>query len=176
MSTRLNSLLHLPYCHYLQCDARRCVCCGCCAQACKWSFLAFKGTFSVALNVNEEAVDRLLVFRLQESSFMKDFEGRWQVRMSQQQQQQPSVAMMVVEAGTTHSSTLAETRCVRRRGGARSSGSSRGRVGAGRGRLLQRHQQEAGGADEAATAAAIATRHCCRHMACRPVCTGFEQV
>jgi hypothetical protein len=48
-------------------------------QACKWSFLAFKGTFSVALNVSEEAADRLLVFRLQESSFMKDFEGRWQV-------------------------------------------------------------------------------------------------
>jgi hypothetical protein len=49
-------------------------------QACKWSFLAFRGTFSVALSVSEEAAQRLLVFRLQESSFMKDFEGRWQVR------------------------------------------------------------------------------------------------
>jgi hypothetical protein len=48
-------------------------------QACRWSFLAFQGTFSVSLNVAEEPARRLLVFRLQESSFMRDFEGRWQV-------------------------------------------------------------------------------------------------
>ncbi|KAF6255289.1 hypothetical protein COO60DRAFT_1641630 [Scenedesmus sp. NREL 46B-D3] len=48
-------------------------------QACRWSFLAFRGTFSVALDVSEAPADGLLVFRLQESSFMKDFEGRWQV-------------------------------------------------------------------------------------------------
>jgi hypothetical protein len=49
-------------------------------QACKWQFLAFKGTFNVHLNVMEAPQDRLLVFTLAESSFMRDFEGRWQVR------------------------------------------------------------------------------------------------
>jgi hypothetical protein len=51
-------------------------------QACKWQFLAFKGTFNVHLNVLEAPHDRLLVFTLAESSFMRDFEGRWQVRQS----------------------------------------------------------------------------------------------
>lgn len=51
-------------------------------QACGWSFLAFKGTFDVALAVTEEPGQRLLVFRLVESSFMTDFEGRWQVSPS----------------------------------------------------------------------------------------------
>jgi hypothetical protein len=53
-------------------------------QACKWQFLAFKGTFNVHLNVHEAPEDRLLVFTLAESSFMRDFEGRWQVRGTQQ--------------------------------------------------------------------------------------------
>eukprot|EP00775_Hariotina_reticulata_P013851 gene13851-13973_t len=48
-------------------------------QACKWQFLAFSGTFNVQLAVDEQPDSRLLVFRLVESSFMKDFEGRWQV-------------------------------------------------------------------------------------------------
>jgi len=49
------------------------------SQACKWQFLAFSGTFDVHLNVDEKPDSRMLVFRLVESSFMKDFEGRWQV-------------------------------------------------------------------------------------------------
>jgi len=48
-------------------------------QACKWQFLAFSGTFDVHLDVDENPDSRMLVFRLVESSFMKDFEGRWQV-------------------------------------------------------------------------------------------------
>ncbi len=55
------------------CGGRRIV------QACGWSFLGFSGTFDISLNVTEEPAQRLLVFRLHESSFMADFEGRWQV-------------------------------------------------------------------------------------------------
>lgn len=49
------------------------------AQACQWGFLAFKGTFNVALNVQEQHAQRQLLFTLAESGFMRDFEGRWKV-------------------------------------------------------------------------------------------------
>lgn len=52
-----------------------------CTQACRWQFLAFSGTFDVQLAVQEDADAMLLVFRLVRSSFMNDFEGRWQVRV-----------------------------------------------------------------------------------------------
>jgi hypothetical protein len=45
----------------------------------KWQFLTFSGTFDVTLDVTEEPGSRLLVFRLVRSTFMEDFEGRWQV-------------------------------------------------------------------------------------------------
>ncbi|KAI8475786.1 MAG: hypothetical protein J3K34DRAFT_456142 [Monoraphidium minutum] len=48
-------------------------------QACSWRFLAFSGSFNVHLSVSEDAAARALVFRLVRSSFMRDFEGRWQV-------------------------------------------------------------------------------------------------
>ena len=48
-------------------------------QACTWRFLAFSGSFNVALSVDEDAAGRTLVFRLVESSFMRGFEGRWRV-------------------------------------------------------------------------------------------------
>ncbi|KIZ07366.1 hypothetical protein MNEG_0592 [Monoraphidium neglectum] len=49
------------------------------ARACSWRFLAFAGSFNVHLSVSEDAAARSLVFRLVRSSFMRDFEGRWQV-------------------------------------------------------------------------------------------------
>lgn len=49
-------------------------------QACQWQVLGLKGAFNVHLNVEEDPASRSLVFRLHESSFMKDFEGRWQVQ------------------------------------------------------------------------------------------------
>jgi ribosome-associated toxin RatA of RatAB toxin-antitoxin module len=48
-------------------------------QACQWQVIGLKGTFNVQLNVEEDPTCKLLVFRLRESSFMRDFEGRWQV-------------------------------------------------------------------------------------------------
>lgn len=48
-------------------------------QACSWRFLAFSGSFNVHLSVDEDSTARSLVFRLVKSSFMRDFEGRWQV-------------------------------------------------------------------------------------------------
>lgn len=49
-------------------------------QKCRWSFLAFSGTFNAHLSVDEDPVARKLVFKLVQSSFMKDFEGRWELR------------------------------------------------------------------------------------------------
>lgn len=49
-------------------------------QICRWEFLAFSGTFKTLLNVDEERDAGRLVFSLIKSSFMKDFEGQWQVR------------------------------------------------------------------------------------------------
>jgi hypothetical protein len=51
-------------------------------QAGKWQFLFFKGTFDVRLHVKEHPQDRTVVFTLAESSFMQNFEGRWQVRQA----------------------------------------------------------------------------------------------
>ncbi len=48
-------------------------------QAGKWQFLFFKGTFDVRLNVVEVPEDKTIVFTLAESTFMRNFEGRWQV-------------------------------------------------------------------------------------------------
>lgn len=48
-------------------------------QACQWQVSGLKGNFNVTLNVDEQPSARQLVFTLQESSFMNDFEGRWQV-------------------------------------------------------------------------------------------------
>lgn len=51
-------------------------------QAGKWQFLFFKGTFDVRLHVVEAPEDRTITFTLAESTFMKNFEGRWQVGAS----------------------------------------------------------------------------------------------
>lgn len=49
-------------------------------QICRWEFLAFSGTFKTLLNVHEEKDAGRVVFSLIKSSFMKDFEGQWQVK------------------------------------------------------------------------------------------------
>ena len=41
--------------------------------------MAFSGTFKTLLNVHEERDAHKVVFSLIKSSFMKDFEGQWQV-------------------------------------------------------------------------------------------------
>ncbi|KAL3160715.1 hypothetical protein ABBQ32_010626 [Trebouxia sp. C0010 RCD-2024] len=51
-------------------------------QICRWEFLAFSGTFKTLLNVDEERDAGRLVFSLIKSSFMKDFEGQWQLTES----------------------------------------------------------------------------------------------
>ncbi|DBA90942.1 TPA: hypothetical protein ACH3X1_016152 [Trebouxia sp. C0004] len=48
-------------------------------QICRWEFLAFSGTFKTLLNVHEERDAGRVVFSLIKSSFMKDFEGQWQL-------------------------------------------------------------------------------------------------
>lgn len=55
------------------------------AQTGKWQFLLFKGTFNVRLDVVEDPGTRTIVFTLAESSFMRNFEGRWQVETGRQQ-------------------------------------------------------------------------------------------
>ena len=50
-----------------------------CAQKCKWEFLVFSGSFDTQLAVSEDPEAGSLVFRQLQSSFMRDFEGRWQV-------------------------------------------------------------------------------------------------
>ena len=42
----------------------------------------FNGTFQNVLSVNEAAASHSLLFKLVSSTFLKDFEGRWQVRQS----------------------------------------------------------------------------------------------
>ncbi len=49
------------------------------AQKAGWRFLAFSGSFECRLAVDEDAEARSLVFTLLQSSFMRDFEGRWSV-------------------------------------------------------------------------------------------------
>ena len=44
--------------------------------------MAFSGTFKTLLNVHEERDAGKVVFSLIKSSFMKDFEGQWQVESS----------------------------------------------------------------------------------------------
>ncbi|KAK9824396.1 hypothetical protein WJX72_009979 [[Myrmecia] bisecta] len=48
-------------------------------QLCRWEFLIFSGTFKTLLSVAEDPVAGRLVFSLVNSSFMRDFEGRWQI-------------------------------------------------------------------------------------------------
>lgn len=48
-------------------------------QICRWEFLAFSGTFKTLLNVDEKPDAGRVVFSLIKSSFMKDFEGQWQL-------------------------------------------------------------------------------------------------
>jgi hypothetical protein len=50
------------------------------AQKCRWEFLVFSGSFDTTLTVDEEPGAGRLVFRQLQSSFMRDFEGRWQAR------------------------------------------------------------------------------------------------
>ena len=46
-------------------------------QECKWQFLIFKGTFGIALEVDEEPETKTVTFKLAKSAFMRDFEGSW---------------------------------------------------------------------------------------------------
>lgn len=54
-------------------------------QLCRWEFLVFSGTFETRLGVEEDLPRGSVVFRLVSSSFMRQFEGRWQVRISSTQ-------------------------------------------------------------------------------------------
>uniref|UniRef100_A0A7S1X3D0 Coenzyme Q-binding protein COQ10 START domain-containing protein n=1 Tax=Tetraselmis chuii TaxID=63592 RepID=A0A7S1X3D0_9CHLO len=48
-------------------------------QKCRWTFLMFSGTFDAILSVREVPEQKVLLFELVRSSFMKGFEGRWHV-------------------------------------------------------------------------------------------------
>lgn len=48
-------------------------------QVCQWRFLTFSGEFETVLSVDEVPCDMALTFKLVKSSFMSDFQGRWQV-------------------------------------------------------------------------------------------------
>ncbi len=48
-------------------------------QGCRWKFLVFGGEFKVDFTVREQPEELRLAFQLQESSFMRHFEGRWQL-------------------------------------------------------------------------------------------------
>ncbi len=48
-------------------------------QVCRWEFLVFSGTFETKLMVEEDLPCGTVVFHLVSSSFMRHFEGRWQV-------------------------------------------------------------------------------------------------
>ena len=48
-------------------------------QHCKWKFLLFKGSFAVKMRVQERPDEMQLLFAMEDSSFMRDFEGRWKV-------------------------------------------------------------------------------------------------
>ena len=49
---------------------------------CRWEFLVFSGSFETHLTVDENMDRDEVVFNLVSSSFMKQFQGRWQVRTS----------------------------------------------------------------------------------------------
>jgi hypothetical protein len=53
--------------------------CTACLTACWWPAAAIIGTFDVRLNVVEVPEDKTIVFTLAESTFMRNFDGRWQV-------------------------------------------------------------------------------------------------
>jgi len=68
-------------------------------QKCRWSFLAFSGSFDCSLAVTEDPNKYSLVFKLLESSFMRYFEGSWRViplPPSGQQQQESCVVQHVL--------------------------------------------------------------------------------
>mmetsp|Transcript_24679 Transcript_24679/g.68672 ORF Transcript_24679/g.68672 Transcript_24679/m.68672 type:complete len:247 (-) Transcript_24679:1196-1936(-) len=48
-------------------------------QKCRWKFLMFSGTFNAVLSVREVPEQKVLLFELVSSSFMREFEGRWKV-------------------------------------------------------------------------------------------------
>ncbi len=48
-------------------------------QTCRWEFLVFSGTFDTALTVEEDHAAGRVVFNLVSSSFMRSFQGAWQV-------------------------------------------------------------------------------------------------
>ncbi|KAF5835125.1 hypothetical protein DUNSADRAFT_7844 [Dunaliella salina] len=48
-------------------------------QVCKWTFSVFSGSFTLKLAVDKNPAQRCIAFTILESSFMKGFEGRWQV-------------------------------------------------------------------------------------------------
>jgi len=48
-------------------------------QMCKWTFLAFSGSFSLKLAVDKDPAQKCITFTILDSSFMKGFEGRWHV-------------------------------------------------------------------------------------------------
>lgn len=56
--------------------------CGCVEKVCRWEFLVFSGTFETELTVEEDVAGGSVVFSLVSSSFMRHFEGRWQVRQA----------------------------------------------------------------------------------------------
>jgi hypothetical protein len=46
---------------------------------CRWEFLVFSGTFETQLTVDEDRKAGTVVFNLVSSTFMRHFQGRWQV-------------------------------------------------------------------------------------------------
>ena len=50
-----------------------------CMQTCRWEFLVFTGTFDTHLTVEEDRPAGRVVFNLVASSFMRSFQGLWQV-------------------------------------------------------------------------------------------------
>ena len=50
-------------------------------QTCRWEFLVFSGTFETKLTVHEARQHGEVVFNLISSSFMRQFQGAWKVRM-----------------------------------------------------------------------------------------------
>ena len=51
-------------------------------QTCRWEFLVFSGTFETKLTVHEARQHGEVVFNLISSSFMRQFQGAWKVRMT----------------------------------------------------------------------------------------------
>lgn len=49
-------------------------------QSCKWRFLAFSGNFECRLTVVADPNTDTVIFNLVSSSYMNEFEGRWEVK------------------------------------------------------------------------------------------------